>query len=286
MEAEQTASPDICKIIQELAGKHIIHPDTRLMHQVSGTTEGRVYILMADEQPRYVLKLEDAEYLSVVSQFLNDYAASPLLPKVHFTAPDNSYIVYAFVRGTTGGERGLKQDWLPRLTADLLNHYREVEQSDPSLVWDDHTLDGLDFAKNEMGSLLPEADYELVVSIAIKLLVYREARPDYWLHGDCGVHNFVYREQQLVGVIDPTPMAGPLLYDFIFAFVSSPDDLTMETLLAALELLDHEPMEREELVWEVVVGLYYRIGVCLLHHPHDLPAYLEAWNYWKALVRE
>ncbi|WP_177186722.1 phosphotransferase [Paenibacillus sp. CF384] len=286
METEQTAGPDIREIIRELSDKQIIHPDSKLMHQMNGTTEGRVYILMVDEAPRYVLKLEEAEYMSVVARFLNDYAGSPLLPKLYYLAPDHSFIVYAFIPGTTGDERGPKKEWLPKLTVDLLNHYLKVEQTDSSLVWDDHTLDGLDFAKNEIGSLLPAADYELVHAIARKLLVRREGRTLYALHGDCGVHNFVFRDEQLVGVIDPTPMAGPLLYDFVFAFVSSPDDLTMDTLLPAFELLDHEPLEREELVWEVVVGLYYRIGVCLLHHPHDLPAYMEAWNYWKALVRE
>ena len=59
----------------------------------------------------------------------------------------------------------------------------------------------------------------------------------YFLHGDTGVHNFVFRQNQLVGVIDPDPMAGPVIYDFTYAFCSSPDDLDMETLLDSFALL-------------------------------------------------
>ncbi|MNC56147.1 hypothetical protein D3C75_1057230 [compost metagenome] len=101
------------------------------------------------------------------------------------------------------------------------------------------------------------------------------------LHGDTGVHNFVYRGNRLVGVIDPSPMAGPLIYDFTNAFCSSPDDLNLETLFAAFELLKPVTVERSRLIREVIFQLYCRIGICARVHPHDLEEYLKAWETWK-----
>nr|WP_239587430.1 phosphotransferase [Bacillus pakistanensis] len=40
------------------------------------------------------------------------------------------------------------------------------------------------------------------------------------LHGDCGVHNFVFKGGSLSGVIDPTPVLGEPLYDLLYAFCS------------------------------------------------------------------
>ena len=101
------------------------------------------------------------------------------------------------------------------------------------------------------------------------------------MHGDTGVHNFVFRQNQLVGVIDPDPMAGPVIYDFTYAFCSSPDDLEMETLLASFALLKNVRMDTSRLIEEVVFQLYTRIGICKKVHPHDLEEYLKAWVYWK-----
>ncbi|WP_282942628.1 hypothetical protein [Paenibacillus sp. RC67] len=106
----------------------------------------------------------------------------------------------------------------------------------------------------------------------------------YLLHGDTGIHNFVFNEHSLVGVIDPSPMIGPVLYDFTYAFCSSPDDLDQETLFSTFSFLNHEPLERSSLIEEVLFQLYCRIGICIQHHPHDLQSYLKAWDYWKTQI--
>ncbi|WP_246293862.1 hypothetical protein [Paenibacillus planticolens] len=97
------------------------------------------------------------------------------------------------------------------------------------------------------------------------------------------MHNFVFYERSLIDVIDPSPMIGPMLYDFTYAFCSSPDDLNLETLMAAFDLLHHEPIERSMLIDEVVFQLYCRIGICIRFHPHDLEDYLKSWEYWKSV---
>ena len=43
--------------------------------------------------------------------------------------------------------------------------------------------------------------------------------------------------------------------------------------------------ELRRVLWEeVLIALYMRMATCLVHHPHDLPAYLAAWPRWRALA--
>ena len=123
-------------------------------------------------------------------------------------------------------------------------------------------------------------------TIVERLAEYERQEEKYLLHGDTGVHNFVFHQNQLVGVIDPDPLVGPVIYDFTYAFCSSPDDLDMETLLASFALLKNVQMDTPRLIEEVVFQLYTRIGICKKAHPHDLEEYLEAWEYWTQKLKE
>lgn len=87
----------------------------------------------------------------------------------------------------------------------------------------------------------------------------------------------------MIGVIDPSPMVGPLLYDFIYAFCSSPDDITMETLFGAYAYLEQGTVDKLRLIDEVSIQLYCRIGLSIKHHPGDLPEYLQAWRHWREI---
>lgn len=182
-------------------------------------------------------------------------------------------------------------NWLTRLVSGLINEYVPYEEADiwgnlesPCRCWREFIDIGVEEARESIGDVLPAEDYDYVKAIVEEISKIRnETR--FVLHGDSGVHNFVFREFELVGVIDPSPVVGPILYDFIYAFCSSPDDLSLETLMAGFTLLRHEPMKESTLIREVLVQLYGRIGICRKHHPHDLQEYLIAWQYWKRLVR-
>lgn len=137
---------------------------------------------------------------------------------------------------------------------------------------------------SEQGDLLPVEDYEKIKSLLESTSGYEGYASRFLLHGDTGVHNFVFDQFTLSGVIDPSPMIGPVLYDFLYAFCSSPDDLNLETLLAAFDLLHQEHTDRSRLIEETLIQLYCWIGICSIHHPQDLNEYLKAWDYWKGLI--
>ncbi|MBW7456387.1 phosphotransferase [Paenibacillus sepulcri] len=284
---------DISGIISDLIKKGVIDNSLYAANSVAGTTDGLVYMLTANKITKYVLKLDLPQQIIPVEQLFQTYRSSPLLPKLLYTDPAKDYIVYTYIEGTTHYERGAKLNWLTILINGLLNHYENNLQTkewgfwleDPCQTWRDFIDKGVEYARTAVGNLLPVEDYDQVKAL-VGNIAEGEDGHRFLLHGDCGVHNFVFHRNALAGVIDPSPIAGPVIYDFIYAFCSSPDDLNLETLLPAFELLNHRQIERSGLIEEVIIQLYCRIGVCLKHHPHDLKEYLKAWDYWKALAPE
>lgn len=259
---------------------------------MSGTTDGRVIQLITTNGSKLVLKFDHPNEIKIGADLLNLYQESSLLPKIIYLAHDWSHIIYTFIEGTTHFNRGDKKLWLIRLVDDLLNKYKPytAEGSWGRLgyfrsSWMEFNVTSVEEAKNNIGNILSYEDYIFARSQVLKL--YSDYSTEkYLLHGDTGVHNFVFNQSRLIGVIDPSPMAGPLIYDFIYAFCSSPDDIDLDTLLTAYNHLKQGLVDKERLIDEVSVQLYCRIGLSIKHHPNDLSEYLLAWKHWRDLCKQ
>lgn len=277
---------DVNDIVRYLCDKGIIHGSTRISDKMNGTTDGLVYMLAANEELKYVLKIDNQASIALVEQLYQAYKESPLLPKLLYIDPSKVFVLYSYISGATHHNRGSKLRWMTLLVEQLLNHYELNHHTEKwgrlQLLrdsWHEFNERSLAGARNNIGSILPVEDYAQVKGLLESI---SEVGDKYFLHGDTGVHNFVFRNNELAGVIDPSPMVGPVIYDFTYAFCSSSDDLNLETLFAAYERLHDNTMERPRLVKEVIFQLYCRIGICAKVHPHDLNDYLKAWAYWKA----
>lgn len=282
--------PKIDDIILHLRTQGILHSDPIEVHEKKGTTEGRVYLLTENEETKYVLKLDHSQEIMLAVNFLSTYGHTALMPRLLYSDKANTFIVYNFIPGTTHYNRGPKINWMTLLVKELLNHYEALQGpsqwgrvDSPCRTWREFNRRSLAFAREMVGESLPLEDHDQLTRLFEYHLQDESLYKPYLLHGDTGVHNFVFDEHAIAGVIDPSPMYGPVLYDFTYAFCSSPDDLNLETLLEAFAALITEPIEQEILINEVVFQLYCRIAICKQHHPDDLAAYLEAWQYWKTL---
>ena len=278
--------------INTLFQRYHIHDQIVGIQRLSGTTDGVVFKLKSAQDRIYILKYDSPYQIALVEQLLRTYEHSFLLPKIISTADDKTNLIYTYIDGTTHFNRGKKQDWLTLLAKELLNKYVKYEDASswgrieyPRNTWKEFNEISIEEAKVNIGSILTDEDYHFVRLQVNKLFNNITEQEDrYFLHGDTGVHNFVYKQSSLVGVIDPSPMIGPIIYDFLYAFCSSPDDLNVETLFAAYDHLEQGKIERNRLIDEVSVQLYCRIGLSIKHHPNDLPEYLAAWDYWKAAI--
>ncbi|CAH2715349.1 hypothetical protein BACCIP111895_02533 [Neobacillus rhizosphaerae] len=278
-------------IITSLVDKGIIKNDEiELKKLASGTTNGILYSLYNNGIPKYVIKMDQPKLITTTEKFLQTYKDVKLLPNVLYTDEKKEFIVYSYLSGETHFNRGSKLKWMTILIEELLNKYQKVDKGIhwgrvngiQRNSWADFNLESLEFAQKNISDLLPSEEHKKVEILVNKLQTYENQEEKYYLHGDAGVHNFVYQNNQLKGVIDPSPLIGPKIYDFTYAFCSSPDSLNLSTLFSSFSLLTQDtPITKERLLDEVLFQLYTRIGVCIKVHPHDLNNYMKAWKEWK-----
>ncbi|MBT2682303.1 hypothetical protein [Bacillus sp. ISL-37] len=256
----------------------------------SGTTNGVIYLLTVENTPTYVIKIDHPSIINSTKEFLLAYQDVQLLPNVHYIDDQQEFLVYSYISGETHFNRGLKLKWMTRLIKELFNQYQKVEQNIPwgrvngqkRKSWSEFNQISFESAKANIGDLLSSEDHNRVASLVSALNEYHFREEKYYLHGDTGVHNFVYSDNELRGVIDPSPLIGPRIYDFTYAFCSSPDHLDFSTLMAVFSLWDGNTyFSKERLLGEVLFQLYTRIGVCIKVHPQDLNEYMEAWREWR-----
>jgi fructosamine-3-kinase len=135
-------------------------------------------------------------------------------------------------------------------------------------------------ATNIVNSYLEKEDINLVVKLVNNPNRKSITSSPFLLHGDLSVHNFVWSEGHLTGVIDPAPVFGEPLYDLIYAFCSSPEDITVEVIESAASHLSNNGKKSTHILYEeVLIGLYLRLASCVKHHSQDLDDYLNAWGY-------
>lgn len=280
---------NIQEIIHELMDNNILHSNPAYHEQLNGGTVSELYLLHFEDR-KYVIKKNEPQIIKSEANFLNDYKMTDLLPKLLFVEPLYEYIFYTFIEGNANYGRKNKKETLKTLVQGLLNHYRPVDSSkgwgwadQPSESWQSFIFDNINEANKILHSRLDNSHYNLVLDLAEK---NSKGKESFLLHGDCGVHNFIFRNGQLSGVIDPTPVIGEPLYDLIYAFCSSPEELTKETLLSAAAFLKSKTVINPSVLYEeALVGLYLRMATCIKHHPSEFQGYLEAWYYWKEIVK-
>ena len=239
---------------------------------------------MLDEQ--YVIKLNESDVIREEAYFLQFYKKDELFPKLLYKEPLNRYIVYSFLEGTTSCKLGHKRSVLSKLVKEVINKYEVATEIDgwgwkesPVQSWNEFLTTNVMEAHENVRRYISEEEYRTVFKLANSPSRGTGINQPFLLHGDLGFHNFIFQENELHGVIDPLPVLGDPIYDLIYAFCSTPEDLTKETIGYAMKQCVFHKNDRD-LYEEIVIGLYLRIDTCLRHHPKDLEDYLEAWRYW------
>jgi fructosamine-3-kinase len=282
---------DIQKIALDLVNCGIIginHSKPIEYEKLNGGTVSELYLLHHSDT-KFVVKLNEPSIIESEANFLHSYKESNLLPKLLFVEESFKYIVYSFIEGSTNYVKNNKTEMLKALVQGLLNHYKSAPNigwgwlDQPAPSWQSFLMNNFMEANKIIDSRLAMDDHNLVLNLCQKISTNRKP---YLLHGDCGVHNFIFNDGQLIGVIDPTPVIGDPLYDLIYAFCSSPDDLTTESINSAVKQLRFNNGNNHPFMYsEVMIGLYFRISACIKHHPQDFNEYLKWWQYWKGVIK-
>lgn len=280
------------EIIAHLFHNKVIPSKDIQYEKLKGGTTSELYLFDNCDSNKYVVKLNESHVLKSEVNYLNCYKNLDLIPNLIYVEESYKYIVYSFISGTTNLTGINKQEMLQTLVERVINKYTPIPVNIGFGYINKLTDSWNVFLKNEIIEVneflkphVARDEYNFVLSILENLNHYQIEREAVLLHGDCGVHNFIYNNGQLSGVIDPTPVIGYPVYDLIYAFCSSPKDLTKETIdLAYRHLKNIDGKNNSMLYHEVIVGLYLRLGACIKHHPNDFEEYLKAWYYWKKVI--
>jgi fructosamine-3-kinase len=279
---------NIDELVKELKNKKILNQEIASIELLTGGTTSKLYLLKIVDGTKVVVKFNESQVIQAEGTFLEFYKELSLLPKVLYIEENHSYLVYTYLEGFTHNLGMNKVDILKNVAESLISQYR-VETSfegwgwidEPSHSWNDFLLKRVEESEKIINQVLTQDD-----NLLVKQLITRNSGEDrlaYILHGDCGLHNFLFAEDALCGVIDPTPIVGDPFYDLVYAFCSTPEDLSKETIYTAAHHLKGS-IDAQRLDEKVLIGLYLRIESCMKHHPNDLPQYLTAWGYWKDIV--
>lgn len=284
---------EINKVIHKLLESKIIQSNIKNYKKLSGGTVSELFLISCSDGSNLVVKTNDPQIVKSEANFLDYYKEIGFFPKIQYVDESFQYIVYSYISGSTNYGRNNKKEILLTLVDEVINQYKPVLK--PSgwgwadelfESWKGFLLNRAIEANETLTSHLDDADFYLILDL-IKSPNRFSGAP-YLIHGDCGVHNFIFNENHLCGVIDPTPVIGDPLYDLIYAFCSSPDDLSkdhIDSLISNL-VIGERKNNHTTIYEEVLIGLYLRLGTCLKHHPNDFNEYMKSWNYWKNSILE
>ncbi|WP_219837599.1 phosphotransferase [Paenibacillus sp. R14(2021)] len=274
------------EVLEEIRFRELIPVPFDYTPLTGGTVSTLVSVGYSDSVPRFVVKMNKPDVIKAEASFLKTYEAVALFPTLHYVDPSDRFMIYRYIPGMTDERRVKKKDWMCTLVEDVLNHYvrlpgDSVPKPSSRLSC---SISGFEWARDVIGQHLGEEDFQFVIELSRQAVEIKEGRDTYLLHGDFGLHNFLFNEGRLMGVIDPIPAQDELIYDLVYAFCSTPDDMILETIQPAAAMLKNwHPADSGGLHREVMLGLYRRIACCIYYHPHDLGGYLQTWSYWRGL---
>jgi hypothetical protein len=276
---------DINKVLNRLEAKGLISKDSVSFRTLTGGSSSKVYLI----NEKYVVKINEELVIKAESNFLQTYQHLSILPSFVDHFAEDGFVVYKFIHGDATYKLTNKREMLITLVQQLFNHYQPTENKgkwgwtwETTSSWEEFLLSRVVDASDLLKDKLPKSELDYIATLVNKT---NSSKVPYLIHGDCGVHNFIFQEQKLCGVIDPTPIYGEPMYDLLFAFCSSPDDLLKETIEAAVSQLTLAKASGDTLYEKVLIVLFLRLATCLRHHPNDFNDYLIAWKYWLKLAQ-
>lgn len=97
------------------------------------------------------------------------------------------------------------------------------------------------------------------------------------IHGDFGIYNILFKDERIVGVIDPRVIIGDALYDFIFFYLSHINIIKNIEIEDIINMLKNQ--EKEKIINLMYLLLYDRIAIETKNHrEYVLEEYYKLWE--------
>lgn len=251
-----------------------------------GSGDG-VYLVTDIDNQKYVYKTGEFDSISTQIDFYRQYPDIKYLPKLVFSSEDLRELVITFINSGKPQDSYDKIEILTQLTNHCIAKYKQVDENfygfKSGFIKGKSFVDFLKEQSKEAYSYVPDIftvnDLNLVLKTTEEIYSDEIFEVKYLLHGDLGFHNLFHSKDELLGIIDPDPIIGHPLYDLMFAFCSTPEQITSKNLENCLTLLNkYHPFNINNSRNYLTIALFKRISSCKKHHPDDLSSYLKIWN--------
>ncbi|MDN6250671.1 MAG: hypothetical protein L0J30_06810 [Tetragenococcus koreensis] len=240
-----------------------------------------------------VIKLNNSQVLRDESMFLNYYEKVEWYPKLLAISSDDSFIIYKYIEGRT--KNNLNKEYLLKfLVNNIVNKYQVVEKkiwgraNFPVGSWESFLHERGKEAKMFINGN-PDINFEIDIDNIIEKIALSNIKSEkpYLLHGDLGIYNVIFYEDKINGIIDPMPIYGVPIYDLIFAYLSTPEEIKDLYILDIIDLLNYKKVfSCEYKIHEILFVIIVRIGRCLKHHSNDVQAYISAFYFWQDKLKK
>jgi hypothetical protein len=268
-------------LLEKVIGERIAE-----VSELKGGSGDAVFLLATLSGKKYVFKSGSRASITSQVEFYQHYSDIPYLPQLIYSDSESSELVIAYI----SSQQQTSYDKLAivrQLIESFISNYEKIVARDFGFI--SKYLNGESFADfllsqaaesyEYINDIIAPGDLKKVEGLIEAVYTTPVFAQKYLLHGDLGFHNFFYSQNQLLGIIDPDPVVGHPVYDLVYAFCSTPQELSIEKFKDCLLLLkDYYSLEIENAQAYLTIGLFKRISSCRKHHPVDLPAYLEAWK--------
>ena len=237
--------------------------EIKTIEKINKGTLSKVFLL----NKKYILKIADLIFIKrELIYFKNN--SSRYNEKLIYKDYKNRFIVYEYIKGNEIKEM-TKENFNNNLEIiiNMAKNYKKTYRKRYGYIYEDYNS-WYDFLKSEIEfnhNYLPEEfkrSQEVKVYKALNNI--KNSRIDArYLHGDLGVHNIIFNDEKIKGIIDPTTVIGDYRYDIIYFIFSSSKIEKYIDYQKLITLLGKDVMNL------VIILLYSRISKLYKYNSND-----------------
>ena len=262
----------------EIMEKFLLSKNEELisLKKLNGGNHNRTYAI----NNKYFVKFKDELSVKEEKMYFGKNN-KPYSPKLYSSNIKEKYLIYELLDAKDFDNEELIPDLLEKAfsyskklikTKKKGYGYYGIENNS----WIDFLNQEVDVSKDYLKNYLDELDFKIVDKSLNEIKKYSFTKKI--LHGDFGLHNVMISPDRDIYFIDPEPVLGDWIYDYIFFCFS--DVLTIKKITFD-EIIDKINENKNKVKAMMVIVLFNRLRRVLKYSSEDYEEYLEFWKELK-----
>ena len=227
---------------------------------------------------KYIIKKSNINEVKA-EKFFFDIYNERIYEKILCYEENSDFIVYNYIESTPLKLREANLKKVLSEVWDIINSYKKINIDGYGEIfnrvdsWSEFLNKEVDLKRKDIPF---EKEKYLKVKKAINVIKLFKFEKKL-LHGDLGIYNILFKDERIVGVIDPRVIIGDALYDFIFFYLSHINIIKNIDIEDIINMLKNEA--REKIINLMYLLLYDRIAIETKNHrEYVLEEYYKLWR--------